>query len=459
VRFRPAPDNPGPKDRKVDSYELVVKAPAGAGQESVGGKDRKPYGLVAKEPDAARLEAIVFLARKAGRRIRASSWPIERIESLLCFDVIEKYAAVKYAEPANAKNKKEDRNKRKMRLTYLAAVRSFQCAFPELEIGDIKGESIHGEYERRTGRPATSRFVDLKTVKRALNGGLVMLGTSYVVRFVNPNPGRLDKSAWTVEEYDRLLRAADNWLFEPGGAPKMIPGPVQARRNCFARGAWLRGIAFLPYTASRHGRLPPTRWVPPEVEPSDGLPLPRNDRPWIEVTNETIYYHRDGDVPHDGNKRRDGNVIPAEFAPAVRAWYEADMAAGREFVFHQHGGQRYRGLHLCHRMFRQIVKDAGLQHKRIPHHLKDLAVEWAEAARMRLETLAAHAATRPETLAGTYGDAKRTALLEEAADEMTQGGWREKARRRAAIVERFARSRAGATKAPRPKRQGAAQRD
>jgi hypothetical protein len=86
VRFRPAPAYPGPKDRKVDSWELIVKAPQRAEPEAGGGIAVAPrsFGLRAKEPDAARLEAVVYLARKAGRRIRASTWPIERVEALSC---------------------------------------------------------------------------------------------------------------------------------------------------------------------------------------------------------------------------------------------------------------------------------------------------------------------------------------------------------------------------------------
>src|SRR6476620_12428134 len=37
VRFRPAPANPGPKDRKVDSWELIVKAPQRAEPAAGGG--------------------------------------------------------------------------------------------------------------------------------------------------------------------------------------------------------------------------------------------------------------------------------------------------------------------------------------------------------------------------------------------------------------------------------------
>jgi len=442
VRFRPAPKNPKPKDRKADAMELVVKVPQRAEPEAGGGiaVNPKRYVLSAKEPDAARLEALVFLARKSGRRIRASTWPVERVESLSAFDLLESYIGRKLGPAPEGVSIR--RGKAKTRETYRYACRAFQRAFPETEIGDLKGDWIADEYERRTGRSPRSRFADLRTVRMALHSELAMLGTEdYEVGFANPDPGRLQKRPWTPEEYDRVLRAADRWILAPDGTPL-------GRRALSDRGAWKRGIEFLPYTASRPGRLPLIRWVPPWVEPADGLPLPVDDRPWIEVTEEgPIYFHRDGEVPYKGNKRRAGNVVPVEFAPTVREWFEEDAAAGIEFVFHRKGGRRYESLHIGNWTFRQIIADAGLPPGRMPKNFKDLAVEWADAARMRRETLAAHASTRSQTLASTYGEELRTALLEEAADAMAQTGWRKKAARRAGIAQRFAGGRARATEA------------
>lgn len=442
VRFRPAPANPGPKDRKSGGFELIVKAPRRAEPEAGGGAAARPFGLRAKEADAARLEALVFLARKAGRRIRASTWPVERVESLSAFDLLESYIHRKLGPPPKGV---KIRGRWMTRQTCRLACRAFQRAFPEKEIGDLRGD-IADEYERRTRRRPRSRYADFKTVRRGLNSELERLGSDYQVRFANPYPGRLHKVPWTPAEYDRLLKAADGWKFGPDGA-------LLGRRASFKRGAWLRAIQFLPYTATRHGRLPLIRWVPPEVEPRDGLDLPVHDRPWIEVTDGAIYFHRDGEVPYDGNKRRSGNIIPAEFAATVRRWFEEDRAAGFEFVFHKKRGGRYRSIHIGCWNFRRIFEDAGLVHRRIPHNFKDLAVEWADAARMRREALAAHSSTRVETLASTYGEEARTALLDEAADAMTQAGWREKAARRAAIAQRFAdgRARAAEVKSPEVK--------
>lgn len=458
VRFEAAPRKPGARDRKQDRYVLVVRAPQLAQPEFGGGVAVAPrvYVLEAKEAAAARLEALVFLARRSGRRIRMSTWPIERIESLSCRDLLESYRTENLGPRPDGK---EDANrKKKTRETYDQAVRVFQRVFPELEIGDLKGDWLPRQYELRSGRPATSRYADLKTVQMCLNGQLAAQGAHHCLKLHNPDPGRLDKGAWTVDEYDRVLKAAEGWLFEPGGAPKMADGPhgpVQARRRSAAafRQAWRRAIEFLPFTASRHGRLPPTRWLPPEVEPSDGLPLPREDRPWIEVTDDLIYYHRDGDVAYDGNKGRAGNVIPLEFAPTVRRWYEADMAAGREFVFHKCDGGRYRGPKLGWQTFKWIVRDAGIVGRRIPHHLKDLGMEWAEAARLRLEAFAEHADTSAAKLSATYGDALRTALLQEAAEGMTQAKWRADGARRAAIADRFRNGGARPSEAPGPERQ------
>lgn len=456
VRFEAAPKEPGEKARRQDRFVLVVKAPQRADAGSGGAAAAaKVHVLEAKEADAARLEALVFLARASGRRIRMSSWPIERIESLSCWTLLERYRTKNLADRPDGK---EDANrKRETRKTYDQAVRVFQRVFPELEIGDLKGDWLAREYELRSGRPATSRYADLKTVQMCLNGQLAAEGAAHEVKLNNPKVGRLNKIAWTVDEYDRLLKAAEGYVFEPGGAPKMVAGqdgPVQQRRRAHHRVAWRRAIEFLPYTASRHGRLPLTRWVPPDVEPNDGLPLPNDDRPWIEVTAEGIFYHRDGEAEHDGNKGRKGNMIPAQLVPNVLSWLEADAARGRQFVFHRCDGQRYRGPKLGWQTFKWIVLDAGIRNRRIPHHLKDLAMEWAEAARLRLEAFAEHADTLPETLSGTYGDARRTALLQEAAERMTQDAWRANGGRRAAIAARFAANGTKASEAlpetPRP---------
>jgi hypothetical protein len=450
ARFRPKPKNSEPKARKTDAYELVVKVPQrgrnGAGPDA-GGADVNPkrIGLDAKEPDAARLEALVYLARKQGRRRRATNWPIERIQSLLCFDLCQKYIAVYLADPPEGVV--ENPSKKSTRLTYRSEVRAFQAAFPELEVGDI-GDWIGAEYDRRAAhRRPHSRSLDLRTAKRALKQGLILVGVppTYALDFSVPAVKMPQKTAWTPEEYDRLRAAAAGWLFHADGTPKMVPGPdspVQERRSDYSvlsREAWRRAIAFLPYTGSRGGRLPPTRWVPPEVEPKDGEPL--KDRPWIEIAELEIVFHRDGEARYDGNKRRRPNIIPEEFAPTVRGWFEADMARGYEFVFHKPDGSRYAGRRLEKETFAQIVQDAGLGKRRIPHHLKDLCVQWADEARIDRNTLAVHADTDARTLARKYGDPLRMAQLKEAAEEMKQAAWRERGRRKAKVAELFERGR------------------
>ncbi len=445
VRWRPAPKNPGPKDRKVASYELVVKAPQRAVAQAGGGivVNPKRIGLDAKEADAARLEALVFLARKSGRRRRATTWPIERIQSLLCVDLLEKYIAVYLPKPPQGVS--EDSAPYRTKATYRYKIRAFQKAFPELEVGDVD-DWIVEEYGRRANeRSRMSRTSDLHTAKRSLNKALTLIGVppTYKVHFRIPDPGMLPKTAWTPEEYDRLCAAADGWLFNADGTPKLGEDGRQQRRtrSVLCREAWRRAILFLPYTTSRHGRLPLTRWVPPETRPLDGKAL--KDRPWIEVTDEEIVYHRDGEARSDSNKGCRANKIPTEFEPLVRAWYAADLARGYEFVFHQSDGSRYAGTHLCKETFKSIVRDAGLDESRIPHHLKDLSVEWSDDAGMDRDTLAAHADTTARTLGQKYGDPQRTAKLQKAAEEMTQTAWRKRGQRKAKVAKLFDRGRGG----------------
>ncbi|HEV7600107.1 MAG TPA: hypothetical protein VGO49_07585 [Bradyrhizobium sp.] len=451
VRFRPAPTDPKPKDRRTDAWELVVKAPVRAQPAAGGGMAGAPksFGLRAKDADGARLEALVRVARAQGRKLRATTWPIERVEALSCCDLLGRYLAESLGDPPPGR--KETRSRRTTRRTYRAAIKCFQRAFPELEVGDCKGR-IDLRYAERTGRPPTSCYVDLKTVKRALNAMLDALGVpkSYRIGFDNHDPGRLRKERWSVAEYDRLLAAAAGWRHNPDGTPMMVPGPsgpVQARRRPESRKAWLRAIEFLTYTASRNGQIFLTRWLPPEVDPADGRPLGEDGegRPWLDVREDCIEFLRDGEVRYDGNKRKGANFIPREFEATVRAWYEEDMTNGVEFVFHKRTGARY-GRRLCNWTFGQIVKDAGLGRRKV-HHLKDLALQWADCAELRRSLLAAHADTSERMLERTYGPSGQTDLLEAAAEKITQKAWRKKGADRAARVEKFVQARGRARSA------------
>lgn len=442
VRYCAPPENPGKKDRKEPAFDLVVKAPQRALPEAGGGIAVAPriIRLKAKDADAARLEALVFLARKQGRTRRATDWPIGAIQALLVADVLRKYKAECLAAPPDGV---EEANS--TRRTYALSIDAFCKALPELEVGDVNDALVARYLACPVRRSETSKLTDLYTVRRSLKIGLGLLGVppTYNAHFRIPDKGMLPKVPWTPEEFDRLRAAADGYVFNPDGTPAMARsplGPVQLRRSdrwvLPGREAWRRAIPFKAYLATRHGRLPITRWVPPEVEPQ-GRKLPKHDRPWIEVTGHGIYYHRDGEVHHDGGKRRGGNKVPAEFEAEVRAWYEADLANGYEWVFHKRDGSPYNDTHLCKETFRNIVKDAGIDPSRIPHHLKDLAVEWSDESGMDRDTLAAHADTTARTLGRTYGDPRREALKEKAAMQMTQGPWRERGERKANVARLF----------------------
>ena len=445
VRYCAPPENPGKRDRKEAAFDLIVKAPQRAQPEAGGGIAVAPriIRLKAKEANAARLEALVFLARKQGRVRRATDWPIGAIQALLVADVLRKYKAECLAAPPDGEE--ASTSAAKTRKHYGEQIDAFCKALPELEVGDVNDALVDRYVACPGGRSWRSKMTDLYTVRRALKAGLGLLGVppTYNCHFRIPDPGMLPKTPWTPAEYDRLRAAADGWGFNPDGTPRMIAGPdgpVQMRRDDTwvrpGREAWRRGIPFKTYTVTRHGRLPLTRWVPPEVEPR-GRKLPKHDRPWIEVTDEGIYYHRDGESRHDGNKRRGGNKIPAEFEAEVRSWYEADLAEGHEWVFRKRDGSPYPRNHLGKETFKNIVKDAGIDPDRVAHQLKDLAVEWSDDSDMDRTTLAAHADTTARTLGRKYGDPRRTALKEKAARQMTQGPWRERGERKANVARLF----------------------
>lgn len=449
VRHRPAPKNPKPRDRKVDAFELVVKERE---RELPGGgttvDPKRVIALQSKEPDAARLEAVIFLARRQGRRRRATSWPIEKIQGLLVCDVLEHYAGVYLLNPPEEEKKRVGNHTRR---SYLSGVRAFQKAFPALEVGDIS-DWIPEMYDMRAShRTLRTRTSDQHASRRGVKLGLKLLGVAnYDSNWTIPDPGMLDKIKWTPDQFDRLKAAADGYLFEADGSPKMVAGmdgPVQMRRDRRSinyRKAWRRGIPFLTYTVSRHGRLAKTRWLPPEVDPMDGQPLPENDRPWLEVLEDRILYHRDGETRVDSTKGRDGNQIPKEFEAEVRSWYEEDMACGQEWVFHQRDGSRFTDWHIGKEAFRNIVADAGLDMRRVPHHFKDLSVQISDEAGIGREVLAAHADTTVRTLEKKYGEPAREALLAHAADKFSQKAWRERAARKAEVTQLFAENRAKA---------------
>lgn len=427
------------KARKKAAFVLVRKIPKER-RAAAGGRERIFRTLRAASPDEARLEVLLEAARAKNRTIRPATWPVERIVALSARHVLEVYL-VKNGLRARKDGKESVRRKKRTRENLVRAVETFREKFSDSLIGDLEGEWIADEYEIRTGCEPTTRYADLKSVKKGLRGGLALLGVrDWRIGFDNPDPGRLEKMPWTPGEYDAILAAAHGWKTLPDGT--RVPSETGGYR-----GQWQRGIPFLTRTASRHGILPNVRWVGPWVEPDDGLPLPLPDRAWIEVTDGPIYFHRDGGMPYDGNKGRAGNIIPEEFAPEVRAWFEADMAVGRQFVFRRKNGMRYVGRHIGWWTFRRIVADSGVPWQRVPHHFKDFAKEIAEASGLRVEAFAAHADTAVEMLEGTYGDATRAALLQEAAEKHSLSAWREKDAARLAIVERFRRNRARADQA------------
>ncbi|MET4524068.1 hypothetical protein [Bradyrhizobium sp. JR18.2] len=450
IRMRPAPKKPGPKDRRQDVIELVVKTPQRAVPEAGGGiaVNPKRFVLKTRNPLEACLEALVFLAREQGRRRRATTWPIERIQSLLCVDVLDTFVEVYLEGPPP-----EDENGRPKRAVgnSIASIRAFKKAFPELEIGDV-GNWINKAYATRAKhRSPQSRRGDLYVVRKGLKEGLACLGVppGFSPDLSIKDPGRLQKTSWTPDALDRLKAAADRYPFEADGSPKPIvradgyvyPHGV-ALRSWEHRGHWRRIIDFLPYTGSRVGRLNPTRWVPPEVEPMDGLPLPRHDRPWIEVLEDEVWYHRDGESRVDSNKKRGPVLIPKEFEPVVRRWFEEDAAEGFEFVFHKPDGSRHHPRQFSWNTFKAIVADAGLASKTTPHHFKDLFVEMGDAAGVAREVMAAAADTTTRTLERKYGPARREALLQRAAETITAKAWRDRGASKTAVADRFAAARA-----------------
>ncbi|GAA0005954.1 hypothetical protein [Bradyrhizobium diazoefficiens] len=450
LRLRRASRTPGGRGARTDSIELVVRTAQYALPAAGIGMVVRPscIGLATTDWDEAALKALIMLARKQGRRRRASTWPIERIQSLLCAKVLDTYVDVFLAGPRPLDA--AGRPKRSIDNT-IYSIRAFQKAFPDLQVGDF-GNWINKGYAQRTpDRSPHTRRGDLYAVWKGLKEGLAHLG---VPRGLAPglrieDPGRLPKVAWTPGVLDRLRAAADRYPWEADGTPRPIvlaDGFVyphsMAVRSWKHREYWRRAIELLPYTGTRVGRLPLTRWVGPEVEPMDGLPLPRADRPWIEVQDDAIWFHRDGESRVDSNKRRGPVQIAKELEPVVRRWFEEDAAKGFEFVFHKPDGSRHYHRQFSWETFKNIVRDAGVNPEMSPHWFKDLFVELCDSAGMPREEAAAAADTSTRTLERKYGPALRKALLRRAAEGITQGPWRERASSKTAVADRFAAARA-----------------
>ncbi|MBJ7405432.1 MAG: hypothetical protein JHD07_19845 [Bradyrhizobium sp.] len=462
------------KDRQSDSWLLVFKAPVYAPPEAGGGVAISPdtMTLKAKDVEGAKAEALIMIARGQRKTIRATTWPIERIERLNCKEMLQAYLDVDLKKPEIRQKKKgeiprrrgkarkstegatevpEDEVKankaeRKLWRTYRAAIEAFQDAFPTLEIGDCKGRidmRIDQAFEERALLEPSSRFAYLKTVQMALNAILERKGVpeTYRVKFANKDPGPLVKPNWTLAEYDRLMASSRGWCHHPGGAPKMVDIAgcrTQLRRLAAIRHrkAWSRMIPFLAYSVSRNGQIHLTRWVPGSEEPGGRQFARGEERPWLEVLDDCIVFHRDGNERYDGNKRHGWNFVPKEFEPEVRRWYEEDMAAGIEWVFHKPDGERY-GECLPSWTFRQIVADAGLPKGTTAHSLKDLAMAWADAAGVPRPVISEHADTSEKTIDRNYGPTRKVDVLETARDTISQKPWRAKEERRAAQVADF----------------------
>jgi hypothetical protein len=482
LRFRAAPNKDEEsasaepakrsKDRQSDAWQLVFKAPVHAPPEAGGGVAiaTGTVTLKAKDLEGAKAEALIMIARAQMKTVRATTWPVERIERLNCAALLQAYLDVDLKKPRRKKRKKGEKTRgkgrkaadatdapegeekptkaeRKLWGTYRAAIEAFQRAFPTLEIGDCKGRidlRIDDAFEERAMLESTSRYAYLKTVQMALNETLRRLGVppeNYRVKFANQDPGPLVKPNCTVAEYDALRAAALGWLHHPGGAPMMVEGPgglVQARRKNVVenRDAWSFMIPFLAYSVSRNGQIYLTRWVDGSVEPRGRKFARGEERPWLEVLDDCVVFHRDGNERYDGTKRHGWCFIPKEFEPEVRARHARDTAAGIEWVFHKPDGERY-GERLPSFTWRQIVADAGMPEGTPAHALKDVAVAWSDAAQVPRSVLSEQADTSEETIERNYGPSRKVDVLETARDTISQKPWREKEERRAAWASGF----------------------
>jgi len=417
-------------DRVNDVVELVVKRPGRA----------NPFRFSLKaspdELDEARLEALILLAQKSGRKRRGSSWTIEDIENLLVADVIKVWKRkhgydrpeteslpVQRApgERGGAKTDAERRATAKLH-TYRSKLESFERVFPDLCVGDID-ESIPGEYERRvSNRSPTTLPADLSMAKKAINEGLRTLGVrGYRVDFVVKAAPRVPKVIWTPIEFDRILAAADGYVFNPDGTPLLVDdgagGELQKRRpdsSVRARKAWRRAIPLLALTGSRNGLLTKTMWTNPHGS-------------WISVIFERVIWFRKGWLgPQDSPKRGEPVFLPEPLAKEVRAWCLEDLRAGIPYVFYKANGKPYKNGWLDRRTFERIVQDAGVARKVLPHHFKDLTIQIATAVGVQRRGLAAWVSTSPEMLEKTYGPEVDWGSLVDTACRMSDlAPWRE----------------------------------
>ncbi|HEX3349935.1 MAG TPA: hypothetical protein VHS58_17735, partial [Acetobacteraceae bacterium] len=80
------------KDRQTDAWQVVFRSPVYAPPEAGGGVviATGTITLKAKDLEGAKAEALITIARAQRKSIRASTWPIERIERLRCYDLLQK---------------------------------------------------------------------------------------------------------------------------------------------------------------------------------------------------------------------------------------------------------------------------------------------------------------------------------------------------------------------------------
>jgi hypothetical protein len=431
IRRRPAG-----ADRRRDVMELIEPRPTAESPR------RTSLRVEPGDPDAARLAALVVRARRGGRRRRGSTWSVEDIEALPAREAIRAWAEVNLLPPADPEE--ESYGSRRRRGGYAAFLRAFVAAFPDIEIGDIH-KDIRVEYaRRRPERAAASRVGDLLLAKRAINDGLRVMGIkNYKVEFDIGRHPRREKSPWKPEWYDRLLRAADGYVFAADGTPVMDDdgrGGVAQRRLPEVRTrhwkAWRRAIRLLGWTGTRSGIPTGVTWTDPTG-------------PWIDVETG-IFYRKGVDDPQESPKRGDPVLLPEPLALEVMAWWEDDARHGIDHVFHQFDGRPYKGRRLNHEAFNAIVANAGIPERVWPHRLKSLTYEILSAANLPRTAIAEFLSTTPETLRRHYGPEVDMAAMERAARALGDGSdWREAhARlddRRRRLAEARARLGAGRT--------------
>ncbi|TXM65377.1 tyrosine-type recombinase/integrase [Methylobacterium sp. WL12] len=231
-------------------------------------------------------------------------------------------------------------------------------------LAQVRGESCRAFVKNRTAEtysaPGSTKLkpISISTARRELQSLSAAIGVWHREYALTARPivslpeaGAPHPDWLTLREYDRLLKAAQGWdwtsslLASREPVWERVPGWHLDAEDASDHLERFCEIGF--YSATRAAAILDQRWTR------------TLDHGWMDLNGVTM--HRSGPRVPKTRKRQPPCRIHDKLLPRLRAWREADLARGIEFVVHENGAELQR----ISRGFAAAARRAGLDRRDI----------------------------------------------------------------------------------------------